>query len=85
METNPKFNQKAQEKTTKNHKKHSKIDKKHPQKGIWPLPGLQVGQNGSKRGREQNFGGPLGLPGGPQNSQKVKKMRSENRSKIRMI
>ena len=52
METNPKFNQKAQEKTTKNHKKQSKINKNHLQKGIWPLPGLQVGQNGSKRGRD---------------------------------
>ena len=85
METNPKLNQKLQEKHRKIINKHSKINKNHLQKRIWPLQGLQVGQHGSTRGPSKNFGGPLGPPWGPKNHQKVKKMMSKNRSNFRMI
>ena len=48
-------------------KKSGKIKKNHLWAGIWTLQGPQEGQGASKRGRNENFGGPLGPPWGAKN------------------
>ena len=73
-----KFDPKKQQKTLKNINKSTKIKKEHPRTGIWPLQGPQEGQDASKRGRNENFGGPLGPRWKAKNHQKVKKVESEN-------
>ena len=77
METNPKFNQKTQEKAFKNHKNLKTSTKITSGKASGPCQGSKWAKTAQKEVATQNLGGPLGSPWGPQNHQKLKKMMSK--------
>ena len=82
METNPKFNQKAQEKTTKNHKKTVKNQQQSPPERHLAPAGAPGGAKWLKKRSGLEFWGSPGTPWGTPKSSKSQKNEVQKSIKI---